>query len=161
MSRKADTPLTIEHLIDPKRIVIIRESMTKVQLIEKLLELVLRDFPNLKTESEDILEKVMHREKGISTTLDTGLSIPHARVDDVRNFIVAMAMIPDGIKDSSQQGIEIKCMFMFLSPLLPTYFKKHLQLLSTVSSLFQPELIDKLNRLDSPEEIAKELSSIK
>ena len=45
-------------------------------------------------DTADVLTKVIARENGISTTLDTGLSIPHARIEGIENFLVAMSQDP-------------------------------------------------------------------
>jgi len=87
------------------------------------------------------LAKVLERERGISTTLDTGLSLPHARVDSLTNIVAALALVPQGLVDPNAGDLTIKLMFLFFSsssaPMLPL----HLQLLRGVASLFQPPLI--------------------
>jgi PTS system nitrogen regulatory IIA component len=159
MTDKPDSPVKISNLIKPKRIVIVRNNTTKQSLIEKLIALICQDHPKLSQSS--ILEKVLHREQGISTTLDTGLSIPHARIDDIEDFMVSMAIIPSGLSEATEQSAVIKAMFLFLSPADAKFFQKHLKLLSVLSSTFQPEFIEKLTTLKTPEQIIKEISANK
>src|SRR5204862_39202 len=40
------------------------------------------------------LAKVMEREQGISTTLDTGLAVPHARVDGLPDIAAILGLVP-------------------------------------------------------------------
>ena len=99
---------------------------------------------------EALVKKVLEREEGISTTLDTGLSLPHARLDNLAEFRAAIAICSRGIPDPKQPELKIRVMFLFFSPNKQEAFVHHLQLLRSVASLFQPELIDALTRAGSP-----------
>lgn len=101
--------------------------------------------------------KVLEREQGISTTLDTGLSLPHARMDGVPGFVAALAVAPHGVKDPKQPDHLIKVMFLFFSPNKQEAFAAHLQLLRGVATLFEPALIAELTRLSSPAQVLAHL----
>ncbi len=90
------------------------------------------------------LSKVLEREQGISTTLDTGLSLPHARLDGIPGIMAGMAVLKKPVPDPKQPDLAIRVMFLFFSPNRPDAFPLHLQLLRGVSSLFQPAVIDQL-----------------
>lgn len=96
------------------------------------------------------LAKVQEREQGISTTLDTGLSLPHARMDGISSILAGMAVLRKPIADPKQSDLAIRVMFLFFSPNKQEAFPLHLQLLRGVSSLFQPSLIDKLTQASGP-----------
>lgn len=101
-------------------------------------------------DSAVFLAKVQEREQGISTTLDTGLSLPHARMDGISNILAGMAILKKPIPDPKQADLAIRVMFLFFSPNKQEAFPLHLQLLRGVSSLFQPDLIDQLTAAASP-----------
>lgn len=96
------------------------------------------------------LAKVQEREQGISTTLDTGLSLPHARMDGIPGILAGMAVLKKPIPDPKQPDLSIRVMFLFFSPNKQDAFPMHLQLLRGVSSLFQPALIDQLTASSGP-----------
>lgn len=96
------------------------------------------------------LAKVQEREQGISTTLDTGLSLPHARMDGIPGILAGMAILKKPIPDPKQPELAIRVMFLFFSPNKQDAFPLHLQLLRGVSSLFQPALIDQLTASSGP-----------
>lgn len=102
------------------------------------------------SDSRGILAKVLDREQGISTTLDTGLGLPHVRLDGLTNIVAAMAIVPHGLADPKQPDLTIRAMFLFFSPNKQEFFPMHLQLLRAVSSLFQPALIDQLVHAATP-----------
>jgi PTS system nitrogen regulatory IIA component len=96
------------------------------------------------------LARVREREEGISTTLDTGLSLPHARVDSLGEISAALALMPHGVKDPKQPGVPVRAMFLFFSPNKQEAFARHLQVLRGVSTLFQPDLIERLLAAKTP-----------
>ena len=157
MAKKSVPTVKISSLIKPQRILIATDTVDKNDVIKRLLEKISLEYPRIPVSST--LDKIMERERGISTTLDTGLSIPHARIEDIQDFIVALALIPSGIKDAAQPGITVKAVFLFLSPADPGFFQKHLQLLSSLSGMFQPAFIDRLCSLPLPEQVLKEVES--
>jgi nitrogen PTS system EIIA component len=98
------------------------------------------------------LAKVEERESGISTTLDTGLSLPHARMDGIDGILAGLAVLKNPIPDPKQADLSIRVVFLFFSPNKQEAFPLHLQLLRGVSSLFQPALIDRLTAAAGPAE---------
>jgi len=99
---------------------------------------------------QTFLAKVLEREQGISTTLDTGLSLPHARMDGITAILAGMAILKKPIPDPKQTDLMIRVMFLFFSPNKQEAFPMHLQLLRGVSSVFQPALIDQLTASSGP-----------
>lgn len=92
-----------------------------------------------------LLEKVQEREQGISTTLDTGLSLPHARVEGLERITAGMAVLKAPITDPKHPDLPIRAIFLFFSPNKREAFPLHLQLLRGVSSLFQAPMIEQLS----------------
>ena len=138
----------VSSLLTQDTILLAPPGMDKNRLLESLVAKLcaVKGYPS----SKPFLEKVMEREQGISTTLDTGLSLPHARMDDLPSLSAALAVVAHGIADPKQQELTIRVMFLFFSPNKPEAFPLHLQLLRCVSSLFQPAFIDQLCRATSP-----------
>jgi PTS system nitrogen regulatory IIA component len=104
------------------------------------------------SDPERFFVKADEREQGISTTLDTGLSLPHARMDGIDVILAGMAVLKAPIPDPKQPDLSIRVVFLFFSPNKPEAFPLHLQLLRGVSSLFQPALIDQLTAAAGPAE---------
>lgn len=88
------------------------------------------------------LAKVLEREQGISTTLDTGLAVPHARMDNLADIAAILGIVPGGLPDPKQPDLSIRAVFLFFSPNRQEAFTQHLHLLRGVSTLFQPALIE-------------------
>jgi len=93
------------------------------------------------------LAKVLEREQGMSTTLDSGLAIPHARIDGLGSICAALGLLRQGMMDPKQTDIAIRAICVFFSPFSPNrqeVFQQHLYLLRGVSALFQPAFLDEV-----------------
>ncbi|WP_424244190.1 mannitol/fructose-specific phosphotransferase system IIA component (Ntr-type) [Elusimicrobium posterum] len=149
-----DIANSISGLLEVKNIVLVTEPKAqKGELIKKLVSLACDDLSEI--DKNEILERVLKREDGISTTLDTGLSLPHCRADEVKESKAALAVIPAGIKDPVAGNTDIKVMFLFVSPSNPAFFQKHLQILAAVSEKFKESFIQKLLKAKNTQEIKK------
>ncbi len=148
--------MSLGRLIRPERVLVAETYPNKKELIEALVKSVCLDYPQL--DPADVASQVLKREEGISTTLDTGLSIPHARLEELTDFAAAMAVLHQPLQDVSGGDLPIRVMFLFLSPAKPIFFQKHLQLLSALAEKFKPEFIEELVSLSSAEEIAARLA---
>jgi PTS system nitrogen regulatory IIA component len=124
---------------------------SKEQLIEILVERLCKE--KKLSEPKRYLSRILEREQGMSTTLDTGLSIPHARIEDLESIAAVLGLIPEGLTDPKQPDIVIRAMCVFFSPLRQEVFQQHLYLLRGVSALFQPAFIDDLLKKKTPGEV--------
>lgn len=117
-------------------------ELAKKDVVATLINSICDDLPEL--DRQDVLKSVLKREEGISTTLDTGLSIPHARMEDLEAFEAAVAILPQQINDD--YGLPIKVMFLFLSPSGPAFFSQHLKMLASLAEKFNTQFIDALTK---------------
>ncbi|MFH1725615.1 MAG: PTS sugar transporter subunit IIA [Elusimicrobiota bacterium] len=140
----ASKTIKISRLLRDDLIVGAPAGVGKEQLIEFLVKRLCESFSV--HEFEPYLTKVLEREQGISTTLDTGLAVPHARMDGLDRIAVILGLVPEGMPDPKQPDLVIRAMFLFFSPNRQEAFTQHLHLLRGVSSLFQPEFIDEVLR---------------
>lgn len=141
-------------ILNEKRVFIIRENIVKKDLVAKLVHSICAELSDLN--EEEVLSSVLKREQGISTTLDTGLSIPHARIEDLEAFQAAAAVLPNPIKDD--YGLDVKVMFLFLSPAGPAFFSSHLKLLAALAEKFNPDFIKELGAMQDERLLLKSFS---
>lgn len=138
--------------IKPQQIYLINNPTTKQELVKYLVTNI---CVGTALNQEEVFKAIIKREKGISTTLESGLSIPHARIEGLTSFRAVIAVIPQGIQDD--YGKNIKVMFLFLSPSGEQYFPEHLKLLAKLAETFTPAFIDELCTLKTAEEITAKL----
>jgi len=144
----------IKLKINLDNIFLIKDNITKKELVEKLVHSICDKNPSL--DAGEMLAAVLKREEGISTTLESALSIPHARVEDLDAFLGAFAVMTSPIEDD--YGLPIKVMFLFFSPAGQPYFAQHLKLLARLSEKFTPEFVQELTTCTTPQEIAKKVN---
>lgn len=147
-----DKKVCLSQLLPSEKIVILPGNPSKTDVISHLAQLVCADVPSL--DCADIFTQILKREETLSTTLDTGLSIPHARVEELQEVKAALAILPQGIKDPAKPAL-IKAMFLFLSPAQPAFFQQHLQLLARLAETFKTDFIEELLLADCPQQAAK------
>ena len=155
MALNEQTKINLGGLISAPRVLVAPEGLDKEGLIETLVRMACRQCPRL--DPAEVTAQVLEREKGISTTLDTGLAIPHARVEELDDFAAALAVLPSPVMDC-QHNKPIRAMFLFLSPAKPAFFQKHLQVLAALAETFQPDFIQELLALKDPQAVAERLA---
>ena len=142
----------MEIKLDPQQIFLINNPTTKQELVQYLVSNICNGTA---LNQEEVFNAIIKREQGISTTLESGLSIPHARLEGLTSFRAVVAVIPQGVQDN--YGKSIKVMFLFLSPSGEQYFPEHLKLLAKLAETFTPAFIEELCSHKSAEEIAAKL----
>jgi len=148
-----DTVLVSGLLNDKNTLLIDNPVMQKAELIKQLVNLACAGLDNV--DPADVLDRVLKREESITTTLDTGLSIPHCRVDGITACRAAMAVVKTGIKDPMADNLDIRVMFLFISPSNPSFFQAHLQILAQLSEKFKDAFINRLTQAATAAEVLK------
>ncbi len=101
--------LLSEHLIDND----LREK-DKFTVIERLLDLVLQTG---KVRNKEIcLNDLIEREKYLSTGLENGLAVPHAKSSAVKELIVSFGLCREGLNFGTIDGNPAHFIFLVLSP---------------------------------------------
>lgn len=138
----------VTPLLSERTVVFASPGQRKEDLLDRLVGVLAAE--RSLADPKVLLAKVMEREQGISTTLDSGLSLPHARIDGLPGIVAALCVAPAGVPDPKQEGLAIRVMFLFFSPNRPESFPVHLQLLRGVAALLQPPVIEGLCRTSTP-----------
>lgn len=123
----------------------------KQQVLEQSARLLCEADPAL--HFEEIFPQILAREEELSTTLDSGLSIPHVRLENFDKTVAALAVLPRPLQDSN--GLPIKAVFLFITPVRSEFFQTHLLVLSAAVERFSPSFMDKLAVCQTPEEIVQ------
>ncbi len=147
--------IKLNTLLPAQRIFLFRDPASKDEVLEQLLRVLCLDGGVL--DRREVQRQIAEREKGMSTTLDTGLAIPHVRLEELERFEAALAVLPQGLPDPAAHK-EIKVLFLLLSPARPAFFQKHLQVLGLLAQTFTPELMARLGACTTAAEAAQILA---
>ncbi len=139
-----------EHL-PHTHIVVDLKGDSKFQIIEELLD---RLHENKKILNREMaLEDVLARESYLSTGLENGLAIPHAKTDGVSELIASFGIKKEGIDFESLDGKPAKLIFLVLSPRDTS--GPHIQALAIIArTLKDRQIRERILKAESPEEVA-------
>ena len=88
-----------------------------------------------KVSEEDILEALQEREILGSTAVGEGIAIPHCRMKGIRDFVVGLITVPDGVDFESPDRKKTRLLIFIIAPAdRPT---AHIRLLSSLSRALQ------------------------
>lgn len=97
----AGPPLDLHKLIRRDAIVELKAS-TKEDALRELVDLV-RDDPNV-TDPDEFLEALDRREHLASTGIGLGIAIPHVKIPEIKDYVVAIGRKKSGIDFNSLDG---------------------------------------------------------
>ena len=151
--------INLADLIE-NRIFISPDKLPKEQVLGLLVKLICQADARLNF--REVLQRVLDREVELSTTLDCGLSIPHARLDDFDKVLAALAVLPQSLQDVN--GHIIRCVFLFVTPVRSDFFPIHLQVLSVAVGELSPQLMERLcvcNHANEVQQVLRQADNVK
>ena len=143
--------------LDPKYIFTDLKATTKEEIIVEISERIAQENSYFDSRKKEIIESIIKRENEISTCMGEGIFIPHARLRDFEDFIIAIAILKDGVEGEvavTKEKDIIKVVFLIVSDVLKN--KNILKTMSVISriALKHPE---KLEQLKSERNVKKVL----
>ena len=118
-------------------------SHTKTDVLTELVTVLIESgLPIDRTKAIDVLQQ---REKLGSTGIGDGVAIPHAKVPDLQELVVAFGRSREGIAFDAIDGKPVQLFFLLLAPENST--GQHLKALAKISKMlktpdFRKKLID-------------------
>ena len=148
----ADSDNQFKKLIKPEVIIANSKAETKDDLLKEMV-LLLSNTGNVR-DWELVLSDVLSREKIMSTGMEKGIAIPHAKSDGVIAPCVAVCVKKDGIDFGSIDKEPSKIFFMIVSPKKAN--SPYLQMLASISSIVRnKETLSKILEAKNSDEICK------
>ena len=127
---------------------------TKEAIIDELLD-ALNRHGKIK-DPDDARKAVLAREESMSTGMQFGIAIPHARTDAVDSLVCAIGIKPDGADFDSIDGKPSRIFVLALSPVSAA--APHMQFMSMVSQVLNSQGRTALLGCDSVDEMYAVLS---
>jgi fructose-specific phosphotransferase system IIA component len=158
-------PPQLDQLIDPGRIVDLQAS-TKEEALRELVE-VMASSTNV-TDSTALLEKILEREKLISTGVGIGVALPHVKIPSVRDFVLAIGRSQRGLDfqslddkpvhivvmigaNDSQSGEFLKLMAKIVLRLKDKEFRRRVLLAKNAEEIRELFIADDYRAVSNPE----------
>ena len=125
------------------------EVNSKEEIIRTIVDKVAEDNKMVSEQKNEIIKNILKREEEISTCIGNGIFLPHTRMIDFSDFIIAVATIKNKLEGEiggTNQIDDIKVVFLIISDVLKN--KNLLKAMSVISKigLKQPEVIEKIKK---------------
>lgn len=140
----------IEEFLDEDLIIVVDKIEDKFAMIEKMVDQALRRGTIMTR--EPILHKIREREELESTGVVEGIAIPHARTEAVKDLLVVIGIIKEGLDFNSLDGKPVNIVFLIVAP--EEAKSKYIQVLARISRMCrQEDFRNALLNSSSPSEV--------
>jgi len=103
-------------------------------------------------DQKEILDALKAREALGSTGIGKGVAIPHCRLSRVKEFVVGIITVPEGVDFDALDGEKVRLIVFIIAP--EARSNAHIRLLSAISqALLAPDAVDKILAQHSPEAV--------
>jgi PTS system nitrogen regulatory IIA component len=114
-------------------------ARSKDEALEEMINTVI--VGGLKLNSSSIIDILKQRESLGSTGIGDGVAIPHGKVSDIHDIVMAFGRSEDGIAFESLDGKPVYLFFMVLAP--ENSAGQHLKILARISRMIKDEYFRK------------------
>lgn len=94
-------PFDVEKMFSADRVVDLKGT-TKEEVLREMAD-ALAPAPQV-TDRDDLLEKILERERALSTGVGVGLALPHVKIPSVRDFVIGIGRHREGVDFQSIDG---------------------------------------------------------
>ena len=128
------------------------------EIIKEMVEKIASKEKSVNLRKDEITSAVIKREQEISTAIGKGVAIPHARIENFNDFIVAVGVVETPFRakvEASASKDTVELVFLIISDVLKN--KNTLKIMSAVSKLVikYPHIADKMKTIKDSAEILK------
>ncbi len=126
---------SLARLISIKNLTPYLKGNNKKEIIEELLSIL--DKAKMVKDVKSASKAVWLRENTMSTGMQYGIALPHAKTDAVTSLVCAIGLKKEGVDFNSMDGLPSSIFVLILSP--KTTSGPHVEFLSTISQILDEE----------------------
>lgn len=146
-------PISITDLLDPERIDLDCSIPSKKRLMEHVATMLTRSTD---IEQQAVFRVLIERERLGSTGIGNGVALPHGRLADIDEAVLALATLHDPLDYQAPDQQQVQIVVGLLVPENANEF--HLQLLARLAELLnEPQLREHLLRTRDKDEAIQAL----
>lgn len=121
--------INIRNILDIRSIVVGLDVKDKDELLETMVELAAESGNIL--DIEEAKERIVEREKLMSTGVGNGVALPHAKTNQIKKTVGSFAVLKEPIEYDALDNQDVKIVLLLLGK--ETNVGEHLKLLSSIS----------------------------
>lgn len=142
--------MKLKHVLTKDVIEMNLRGSNKEEILGELLDILMST--GKVRDREKALTQLREREAKMSTGIQYGIAIPHAKTDAVDELIACIGIKRDGVDFAALDGQESRIFFMTLSPIDRT--GPHVQFLAEISMVVkEKEAREQMLAADTPEQV--------
>jgi PTS system nitrogen regulatory IIA component len=142
---------SLEKLLPPERIIDLKTKRKEVVLAE-LINLIKKS--PMVSQPQEFEQAIIEREKTLSTGIGWGVALPHARVKGIKDFVLALARVKEGVEYHSLDGKPVYIIIMIGGA--EEAKDEYLKLLARLTRLLKDKVFrDKIMMAKSSDEICQ------
>ncbi len=123
--------MSLIDLVSEKVVKIPLQSKDKPDVLRELVQ-ILKDAGEI-GDYDTVLRAVQDREDKLSTGLQAGIAVPHAKTSAVSSLKLALGIAPQGIDFDSMDGLPTKLFFLLIAS--PDRSGPHVEALAEIAKL--------------------------
>ncbi|MDA3834073.1 MAG: PTS sugar transporter subunit IIA [Spirochaetales bacterium] len=127
--------MKLKHVLSTNVVAMNLTGNTKQEIIEELLDLLVKTGKI--SDRQKALQDMLSREEKMSTGIQYGIAIPHAKTSAVKELCACIGIKKDGVDFQALDGQPSTIFFMTLSPVNKT--GPHVQFLAEISLVVKTE----------------------
>ncbi len=133
-------------------VIVDMKKSEKKEALKELLNLLEKN--GHVSNSEEILDSIMDREKLGSTGIGQGIAVPHAKTDSITELVGAIGISKQGVAFDSLDGEPVHIIFLILAP--NNSIGLHLKALAKIARLLKDKTFrNALRNATNPAEVIK------
>jgi Kef-type K+ transport system membrane component KefB/mannitol/fructose-specific phosphotransferase system IIA component (Ntr-type) len=137
LDKDARTSKALLSLVEPSAIVLELKGETKTEIITEMVDLLAARGKLL--DRDLVLADVLEREKTMSTGMEHGIALPHAKTEGTEEITVAVGIKKQGVNFESMDGDLSRIFILVISP--KKYTGPHIQFLAAIGAVLQDEAV--------------------
>ena len=143
--------------LDPKFIMLNFQGNTIEDVISKMIDKISYETCEINSDNRELIKQtVLKRETELSTAIGNGIAIPHGRLKDFKDFIIAIAVMETPFKMNligHKEEEKVDFVVLILSDILKN--KNMLKAMSAISKLSMKNTVifEKLKKSKTPSEL--------
>lgn len=134
---ETESPLFLADSLGPARVILDLKASSMEEAIRKIVAAV--PPTELPGSSADLLEKILERERRMSTYLGRSLAVPHARLEGLPRPVLVFARSDEGVKVPGRED-RVHLFFVLLTPAGAPHLQ--VRLLARIVGLLDSEAIE-------------------
>jgi nitrogen PTS system EIIA component len=121
-------------IINP-RLIFLLEAENQHDALKQIVDAIAKE--GIIPDPQSFLDKVLEREKIVSTSIGRQVALPHAKVKEIPSFFCAIALLSRGVNWHSIDNMAVRLIFLIGGPTGKE--TEYLQILSQITHLIKDE----------------------